>query len=531
MKTSYVLAVAALAVLAGASLAAAGRGSFGPQLTEKAAETPQVSIDIANSLAFARDGKLVVAGLSRKGGRYAWALARYGVGGRLDPSFGQGGSVLAEFGTGVVANAVTARADGKILVAGDVALAGHDHTEFVLARYTDHGRPDPSFGTGGTVFDPGSAANAVATQPDGKIIVAGSSAGGLALVRYTDRGRLDPSFGTGGKVVTALGSSRAVWARAIALQPDGKIVAAGGIDMGGHGYFAIARFTADGKLDPSFGHDGWAITAISWWGDAYGVVFQADGKLVVAGMGGDQYALARYTADGKLDPSFGSGGTVLTTLEAGSHALAIQHDGKIVAAGSISGPDSNYAPSFNFAFARYTSSGSLDPSFGRGGMVLTKFRSGAANLRSGAAADAVAVEPDGKLVAVGSFVGDFALARSTSRGSLDPSFGRGGMVATPFGRLWRTKLASLSATRVSSGVLIRWRTTSEFDARGFYVYREQSGGKQRVNRALIRANGTGRGAAYSFRDRVAPRSTRRYLLQEVTVDDSARWLGQVTVRR
>jgi uncharacterized delta-60 repeat protein len=530
MKTSYVLAVAALTVLAGASLAAAGRGSFGPQSTDKASETPQVSIDIARSLAFARDGKLVVAGLSRKGGRYAWALARYGVGGRLDPSFGRGGRVLAEFGTGVVANAVATQPDGKILVAGDAALAGHDHAEFVLARYTNHGRLDPSFGTGGAVFDPGSAANAVATQPDGKIIVAGSSAGGLALARYTDRGRLDPSFGTGGKVVTALGSSRDVWARAIALQPDGKIVAAGGIDVGGHGDFAIARFTADGKLDPSFGQDGWAMTAISWWGDAYDVVVQAEGKLVVAGMGGDQYALARYTADGKLDPSFGSGGSVLTTLEAGSHALAIQHDGKIVAAGSIR-PDSNSEPSFNFAFARYTSSGSLDPSFGRGGTVLTKFHSGVANLRSGAAADAVAVEPDGKLVAVGSFVGDFALARSTSRGSLDPNFGRGGMLATAFGPLWRTKLASLSATRVSSGVLIHWRTTSEFDARGFYLYREQSGGKQRVNRTLIRANGTGRGAAYSFRDGAAPRSTRRYLLQEVTVDDSARWLAQVTVRR
>jgi Domain of unknown function (DUF5122) beta-propeller len=144
---------------------------------------------------------------------------------------------------------------------------------------------------------------------------------------------------------------------------------------------------------------------------------------------------------------------------------------------------------------------------------------------------AAAVQADGKIVTAGNSQGDFTLARYTTSGSLDPSFGSGGRVVTAFGPAWGTRLASLSATRASRGVLIRWRTASEFDLRGFNLYREQNGLRRLANRGLIRAKGAGLAASYAFHDRRATRSTRRYWLQAVTVDSNLRWFGPVTVRR
>jgi Domain of unknown function (DUF5122) beta-propeller len=151
-------------------------------------------------------------------------------------------------------------------------------------------------------------------------------------------------------------------------------------------------------------------------------------------------------------------------------------------------------------------------------------------------ARSLAVARDGKLVVAGlSRKGErivWAIARYAANGRLDPSFGSGGRVATRFGPLWVTRLALLSATRMSSGVLVRRRTASQFDARGFNVYREQNGDRRRANRGLIKAKRPAdRGAAYGFLNWRAAGSTQRYWLQEVTVDGTLRWLGQVTVRR
>jgi uncharacterized delta-60 repeat protein len=542
LSSSLLLTIPLLLLLAFSAAAAQG-----PQSAGKVAETPQVSIDIARSLTITRDGKPVVAGLSRKGSRYTWAIARYRTDGKLDPSFGSGGRVLTEFGTGGAAYAVATQANGKLLVAGAGDVDSKEDTGFTLARYTVRGRLDPSFGTNGRVLtafakiagDKFSLARviAVALQPDGKIIAAGWSGGvdfrDFALARYTARGRLDPSFGQGGKVVSALGSQHQAQLAAAALQPDGKIVAAGSVLTGGGSDFAVARFTDRGALDPSFGEGGLVLTMRGPWSNASSVVVQPDGKIVVAGStgfdSGSRFALVRYTRDGKLDPSFGSGGEVLTEVDS-SHtcgpgevcagealrALEITPDGKLLAAGTGHGP--------YFAFARYALNGVLDPSFGTGGTVVTNFR-------LGATLSAAAVHSDGTIIGAGSSGGDFVLARYTNRGHLDASFGAGGKQVTPFGPVWRTKLVSLSAIRAGSGVLVRWRTASEFDARGFYVLREQKNGVRLAsNRTLIRAKGAGLAASYSFRERVAPLA-RRYWLQEVTVDGSLRWFGPVTARR
>ena len=144
---------------------------------------------------------------------------------------------------------------------------------------------------------------------------------------------------------------------------------------------------------------------------------------------------------------------------------------------------------------------------------------------------AAAIQADGKIVTAATSQNDFMVARYTTSGSRDPSFGNGGKVVTAFGAAWAARVTSLSATRAGRGVLVRWRTASEFDLRGFNVYREQNGVRRFANRWLIRAKDGGLAASYAFRDRRATRSTQRYWLREVTVDGNFRWFGPIAVTR
>ena len=221
----------------------------------------------------------------------------------------------------------------------------------------------------GTRFD---QANAVARQPNGRLVVAGSSdRTGFAVARYLPSGVLDASFGRGGIVRTAVYDG----ASALAIQPDGKIVLAGNtVDR-----FALARYTSDGRLDKNFGRGGRTTTAFGDFANAYALVRQPDGKLVVAGSqsratGGDTFALARYNVDGSLDSTFGHRGRVTTSFGeygADARALVRQPDGRLVAAGdSKSG----------FTLVRYFADGRIDPSFGRSGTAIASFGTGGAHL-------------------------------------------------------------------------------------------------------------------------------------------------------
>jgi len=217
---------------------------------------------------------------------------------------------------------------------------------------------DPSFGTGGKVTTDFGAINAdgrsVVVQGDGKIVVAGFSgccgSNDFALVRYATDGSLDPSFGTGGKVTTDLGA--ADLALSMVVQSDGKIVAAGWSSNGSDEVFALVRYATDGSLDPSFGTGGKVTTDLGAVNDdGESVVVQSDGKIVVAGYSGigstRDVALVRYATDGSLDPSFGTGGKVITDIggvDAGGTEVAVQSDGKIVVAGwSYNGSNDDFA--------------------------------------------------------------------------------------------------------------------------------------------------------------------------------------------
>src|SRR5262245_12222163 len=384
--------------------------------------------DSVRGLVVQPDGKIVAAGwtIGNFGGDFA--LARYNVDSTLDTTFGIGGKVTTSFDGGFEgAWSVALQEDGKIVAAGLTQTGGI--SQIALARYNSGGTLDASFGTGGRVTTAFAGASksiafSVAVQADGKVVVAGwTDAAGpadFALVRYTSSGALDASFGTGGLVITAFpdpsGPSIAGIFR-IAVQPDGKIVAAGEAQSGGKVDFALARYNSHGTLDDGFGTGGRVITDFAGSDDAAeSVALQPDGKIVAAGFArastSYDFALARYNDDGTLDSSFGTGGRVTTDFGGfndTAFAVAVQADGKIVAAGSAIVPNTFT----DFALARYNNDGTLDASFGK---ITTDFTAATPEvLKTGDTAFAVAVQPDGKIVAGGQAAGveadAFALAR------------------------------------------------------------------------------------------------------------------------
>jgi uncharacterized delta-60 repeat protein len=364
--------------------------------------------------------------------------------GDLDATFGQAGKVLTDLTVLGGANpaGVVVQPDGKILIAGTVSqdLAVGD---FAIARYLTDGTPDPLFGANGKVttdFGEYDAASSEVLQPDGKVVAGGvayvNGDTRFALARYNDDGTLDATFGVGGKVMADVGCHGAIFG--LALQTDGKLVAGGSCLP--QGDFLLARYNANGSLDSTFGSGGTVITDIDGDFDTVaGVAVQVDGSIVAAGRalvneGQDSvFALVRYSPGGSLDSSFGTGGKVTTDFgpgyEDGAEALVIQPDGRIVAVGHAVVADSPSGAD-DFALCRYNVDGSLDVGFGTGGKVTTGFG-------SYDYAFAVALQPDGKILAAGraEILGDrrFALARYDPSGALDDTFGTGGTVTTSFG--------------------------------------------------------------------------------------------------
>jgi uncharacterized delta-60 repeat protein len=313
---------------------------------------------------------------------------------------------------------------------------------------------DPTFGGDGKVttnFRSGEELRNVAIDADGKIVVAGCTGGHgspIALARYNPNGTLDTSFGGGGKVTTDLAHKGGDCALDVAIQDDGKIVAAGHSGFGGpHAKFAVVRYRPDGTLDKTFGGDGWVSTDFTPDSDfAAAVAIQADGKIIAAGQSGvfganTMFALARYNPDGTRDTTFGEHGQVTTDFtggDDGANAVGLQSDGKIVVAGGA-GTDSDFGGT-GFALARYEADGTLDTSFGEDGLVTTAITVG----KGDAAAD-VEILSNGKILAAGvdgrggcgpcgsDLSTSFALVRYNADGTIDTGFGGSGegLVITP----------------------------------------------------------------------------------------------------
>jgi len=281
------------------------------------------------------------------------------------------------------------------------------------------GSLDPTFGSGGKVttgIDSGVALS-VAVQADGKIVVGGQGNSGgptgydFTVVRYNTDGSLDSSFDGDGIAFTDIGDTVTERVLAIAVQSDGKIVALG---LGGTPVsFAGVRYNTDGSLDTAFGGDG--IVGYASAPVPVAMALQDDGKIVsVGGSGG--LTLMRLNSDGSLDTSFDGDGMVTTdlgSLHAAAGGVVIQPGGKIVVAG---GTDQVTSSQSDFVLARYLSSGVLDATFGGGGIVTTD------PLGTGGIFEDVALDGDGKIVAVGRSAGAAALVRLNADGSLDTSF-------------------------------------------------------------------------------------------------------------
>jgi uncharacterized delta-60 repeat protein len=319
---------------------------------------------------------------------------------------------------------------------------------------------DPSFsGDGWTrILDLRSAgrnflpegAEDVAVQPDGKVVTAGGLPDGdsndyFGALRFLADGDLDPSFGGGGLAHTDLGS----FARpsAVAVQADGKIVVAGATS------FTLARYLPDGRLDPSFGAGG--ISRHALWADGglvYDLIVQPDGKLVAVGSAYPceyldciVFGAVRYLPDGRLDPSFSRNGRTRVSFGYGqhlAHAATLQGDGKIVVAGA--GRVLHDPPASAFAIARFRRDGRLDRSFSGDGRALVRFGRGRADVARG-----VAIGGRGRIVAAGYSArhegrGRLTLVRLRRDGRLDRSFGRRG----------RARVAARGASLFGSALLL-----------------------------------------------------------------------------
>lgn len=338
------------------------------------------------------------------------------------------GSLDASFGGGVVSVGSGTQLFGVTVAPAGVVVAGQSGGRVLVQRFTSSGQSDGTYRGGFGV------ARAASTEADGKVVIAGSS-GGMFAQRFNLDGSVDTSFGSHG-IATVPGLGGSAIANAVAVAPDGRIVVAGTIGEPDT-RIAVARFNANGTLDPSFGTGGAEELNLGLpYEAAEGVAVAPDGKIVLSGheQGSPNFGffnglVLRLDSHGALDGSFASSGA-LSYHHANSgydtlNAVAIQTDGKIVIAGSDVGGSSA-------VFLRLTANGSYDTSFGSGGE--TDLSSGASSQPVGA--NGVVIAGGGRVVGAGAilhFGTDYeaGLWALTPAGAADPTFGSGGIVQQP----------------------------------------------------------------------------------------------------
>jgi uncharacterized delta-60 repeat protein len=394
-RRSIVLARAVFAlvcVAAGDVLAAPG--DLDPTFDGDGKKTiDYTGVDLGGAVAVQPDGKIVVVGNGNPNADVA--VARLEPDGSFDPTFDGDGVVGVDFGAFEFGNAVALQPDGKIVVAGfsrDPVQAGSDE-DIIVLRLRPDGTLDPEFDAdGGKRIEFGGldSADAVVVQPDGRIVIVGQGlSSSVVVVRLNPDGSFDPTLEDDGILFASFGGTDDD-GHAVALQPDGKIVVAGSTNAGG-GQMGVMRLHADGTFDTSFDFDGKRTIAFGAPSAAAAVAIQPDGAIIVAGAGGplQDIAVARLAPDGALDPTFAGDGATLVDLGGDDHAsaLALQSNGKIVLVGD--------ADEFDVAAVRLHPDGALDLGFDGIGSVLVDFGSDEEGR-------GVVLQADGKIVIAGS---------------------------------------------------------------------------------------------------------------------------------
>ncbi len=362
------------------------------------------------------DSKILLGGAIYKDPTGQAALVRLLPDGTPDSTFGTHGKVVTFMGNGVYVFTaeVLVQPDGRIILVGVVSAAASN--KLFMLRFNPDGTPDNTFGTNGkmvTTNADGSIANVAhaVLQPDGKIVVSGSIDNGASgqdviVLRVLASGKLDNTFDLDGKAVTNLGSVNDV-GRALALQPDGRIVVAGWKDVeqfSSKSDLVLLRYLPDGSLDESFGDLGIVIASFSEVQDhAHDVLVLPDGDILMTGffqvpVGNYDFTLVKYHPDGTPDTNFGNGG--LRQYDLGSQydtslRLGRQTDGKIVLVGSTDYDATlGYPP---LAVLRLNPDFSPDSTFGVNGVL----KNGAGSVIGDAGyASGLAFQPDGKILIV-----------------------------------------------------------------------------------------------------------------------------------
>ncbi|MEZ6107154.1 MAG: LamG-like jellyroll fold domain-containing protein, partial [Pirellulaceae bacterium] len=337
----------------------------------------------------------------------------------------------------IAGNAVHELGSGKFLVAGTVD-GGATGLDFAVARYNADGTLDTTFGTAGLVTTDFTSSDdralGITVDPTGKIVVVGYWNGGayddIAVARYNSDGSLDSSFGSGGTVIHNIGFNDG--ADEVTIDDEGRIVLVGWRGNGGNADIVTVRLNTDGSLDTTFNGTGWVKDTFGMADGAsgaqygHGILTDANQKIIVSGYGytgsSKDLILLRYNVDGTLDTSFGTSGRFSLDV----NSLSAEADGKLVLddAGNILivGTDTTNG---EIALARVTSAGVLDATFGSGGVVTT---SGLTGEFTGID---LKLQADGKIIVVGTINDgaddDFAVLRFNTNGTLDTSFSGDGL--------------------------------------------------------------------------------------------------------
>ena len=433
--------------------------------------------------------------------------------------------------------------DGKVIVTGNSTAIGGSGHRFTMVRYNTNGTVDNTFDGDGavvTTFSNYEWIRAVSVNSvNGKIAAAGytlnGGAGGMALAVYSADGSPDLSFSGDGKLVeTSFSAYAAAW------QSDGKLLVAGGGQ--------IVRYNADGTLDASFSGDGIATTS----GAIYSMLLMEDGKIMVGGTMSSQFFVARFNSEGTLDATFDGDGIAQTSMGSGTsivNSLALQNDGKIVAAGEFRFTDWNDMTQYQVALARFNSNGSLDATFDGDGKLLIS----QAIYYSGSAKSIAVQKNDGKIVVTGQGMG---VARFNSNGSFDATFDGDGRVAVGnidgVGvKLWSNRiyvassypanfsltayqndvtilpvrLSGFDAVKKNNDVQLTWQTSVEENTSHFEVQRSVDGSTYTKIGSVSAGN-----SHYSFSDISPAPSVNLYRLKIIDRDGKSYFSKTVWVK-
>lgn len=482
---------------------------------------------IVNSTAIQSDGKILVAGNSVNDTTYNFSIARYTSDGALDASFGTSGKIETVFNGGSSVYNLSILSNGKILAAG----YGLDFVVFpfyqspLLVQYLSNGHLDSSFGVNGKVSlditaAKGVYAKAMQVTSDGKIVQAGyNGLQGTTVIRYKSNGSLDSTFGTNGISNIPLYGLEKI--NALIIQSDNKIIVAGEAGIGSGGNFLIARFQSNGKLDSSFGNNGKHIIDYNQNEDAlYSLALQPDGKILAAGkadingISTPMMTLLRFNSDGFIDSTFGENGMAFGEFGdrfSGANSLVVEQDGRIDVGGFAYTPSTSDSATDDFALAQFNTDGSLNSGFSDTGSVRTSF----GYFQEIAS---LALQTDNKIVAAGTANANtgnasqynLALARYKNTNGTLP-----------------IALKNFSAVPTNDGsVKISWQALSEINNNYFSI--ERSNNQQFHGSEIARIYSKGQ-QSYSYTDNTPVQGTNYYRLKQVDKDGSFIYSNVVAV--